>query len=135
MNKTQKLKSLIVLKDSFEVNDFLTIIKMKIRDYVFSDEFTFKIDLNVSSTEYITIDFSVSNINCKWSINKRNFICYHVNSIIENAEILSKKEEEKFCKLFYNKLYKDYDKTREIDSVKKQISELEKTLNFLEDKE
>ena len=31
MNKTQKLKSLIVLKDNFEVNDFLAIIKMKIR--------------------------------------------------------------------------------------------------------
>ena len=137
MNKTQKLKSLIVLKDNFEMNDFLTIIKMKIRDYVLSDEFAFEINPNVTSPGYVTIGFNVDELYCQWSINERGFICYHYINCVDKefGKILNEKEEKKFCKLFFNKLYPQKDKSKEISSVKKQISELEKVLNVLEGKE
>ena len=136
MNKTQKLKSLIVLKDNFEMNDFLAIIKMKIRDYVFSDEFTFEINSNVSTPGYVTINFFMENIRCQWSINENGYICYHYLDCIKGStKILNERDEKKFCKLFYDKLFKQKDKTNEIQLVKNKILELEKTLNFLEGKE
>ena len=135
MNKTQKLKSLLVLKDNFEMNDFLLIIKKKIRDYVFSDEFQFEIIPNNTTAGYVAIKFNANGLPCQWSINERGFICYHYPAFSDFGNILSERDEKRFSKLFYDKLIVEKDKSEEISVVKRQISELEKTLNFLEGKE
>jgi len=133
----KKLKQMVILTDNLEMDDVLLLVRRKVRQYVFSNDFEFDIDLNTSSAGYISIVFNVGSLKCKWSINEKGFICYHNLECIDDklGKFLSQEEEEKFCDLFYSKLYKEKGKTEEISVVKKQIYELEKVLNFLEGKE
>ena len=73
----QKLKQMIILTDNLEIDDFLRLVRRKVRKYVFSDEFKFDINLTLSTPDYVTINFNVGSLKCQWSINKKGFICYH----------------------------------------------------------
>jgi hypothetical protein len=135
----KKLKQMVILTDNLEIDDFLRLVRRKVRQYVFSNEFKFDINLTLSTTDYVTIEFNVGSFKCSWSINKKGFICYHNLDCIDELDpykgFLSSEEEKEFVELFYNKLYKEKDKSTEISTVKKQISELEKVLNMLEEQE
>ena len=129
----QKLKQMIILTDNLSMNDVLVLVRRKVRQYVFSDEFEYNIDPNVSTPGYITIIFNIEGFRCKWSINQDGYICYHNLDCVsrEFGKILDKEEEKKFCEKFYGKLLKERDNDEEIKIIESQIERLQGTLNEL----